>query len=652
MKKVSILLIIILKISNGYTYDRCETIFDTPKKIKSNSNTPSNKKSQTPKVLSQTVVEPIVVNIKGQSILFKNKILADQIAKLPKRPNTTNIIDLISLLDSHNALEVPLTESGFVPAASNGDHHGGYGSYIWYRDIARVLDGFLSYLKTFKLIKPEDHNLKSQVLKLSKAMLNLFSEDLQISRTLKNILDPEFHNDANNGFRNVIFVRLSLLPRIHSEDLNAEAIETESKWGHKQNDALALFAHALLDDLASGEIKFENLNLDMKAELIYLVSYFERIHFETMEDVGAWEEKMGVRTSSIGLVLSFIERFQKGWTVNQSIKNSDMNNPESIFFRKLRKDWDQGKIKDHLELFLRKHSNEFSPSIEEAWSILEQSLNRIPNAIDDAYSVLFNRLGISEKNKNDNNSSLKKLTYSDIAEVKNEHEYRGADAALLHLLLYPPQRFTLTDRLHIINQLKSQLMRPLGFARYNQDWFLYGPPTAIEFAGRLSESTLGLNPDHIAVQDPDGRIRSSSRADRDRVFRNHKNDEYTKNMTDTINETGAGQEAQWSFQDSMLTQIYVDLYKETRKIEFLDTAWFHLARALGFISDENQITIEGTHIESFKEPEAWIPVRIIENGSPKIIYLSSPNSPLHWSTSELRIALNSYLEALLIENHQ
>ena len=70
-------------------------------------------------------------------------------------------------------------------------------------------------------------------------MLKLFSEKEQVVRTLKNIIDPQFHLDAANGYKNVIFVSLGLAGSEGTPRLSPANIETESKWGHKQNDAVA-----------------------------------------------------------------------------------------------------------------------------------------------------------------------------------------------------------------------------------------------------------------------------------------------------------------------------------------------------------------------------------------------------------------------------
>jgi hypothetical protein len=624
IKKYVIIVIFVLKLTTAHGVSDCRAIFDTSI---NNSHEEVTKKS--PRLLDQNTTPVKIMN--HNIVNVHNSEIARELSLMTNRPDQKMLLNLVKMLQEHDTFDIPMTPEGYVPAANNGVHHGGYGSYVWLRDLARIFSGISAKMKLTKSnakTKAKLAKAKSNLSQLAKALLKLFSEDLQIERTLKNIINPDLHNDPHNGFRNVIFVRLGLTPRTHGQQLTEHDVETESKWGHKQNDALALYGQTLLDGLARGEIKYEDMNIDMKAELIYLVSYFERIHFASMEDVGAWEEKMGVRTSSIGLVLSFLERFQDGWSGQPHISKN-----EKFFFAQLRKDWEQGIIQKHFESFLSNHSSEFSISTNAAWQILTQSLYKINDSLSEAYSVLYSRLGI----KINNNGTH---TYQGLVEVDGPNEKRGADAAILHILLYPPKRLTIEDRLHTLNELKLKLMRDSGFVRYNQDWFLYGGPSAIASAAQLP-----LNPDMIAVTDH-GQYRSSSREDRDRIYEHYQIQKYNKDMSQVIDENGDGLEAQWTFQDSMLSQIFVQLFKETKESKYLDLAWLHLARALALITGEKQITVEGQSVEPFRVPEAWIPVRLIQNNTVHITFFASPNSPLNWATAEMLKALNSYYKVV------
>lgn len=345
-----------------------------------------------------------------------------------------------------------------------------------------------------------------------------------------------------------------------------------------------------------------------------------------MDDVGAWEERMGVRTSSVGLVTSFLERFHSGWNFK-----SDRNQAEVLFFKDLRRQWDQGVVQKHLEQFLKLNSADFPGDNFKAWSILSQSISNLPSSISNAYTVLFKRLGISVLANGER-------LYTDLKESIG-NDPREADAAILHLLLYPPEMLSISDRLHIAEKLKSKLMRPSGFARYKNDWFLYGGPMAVEFANRLP-----IDPDMIAVKTETG-YRKSELHDRDQIYHDYQNQKYEKNMFSIIEKNGSDLDAQWSFQDSMLAQIYIKIYKQTRKKEHRDQAWFHLARAISAITGENQINIEGASVKSFRAPEAWIPVRLIDEGKVFTVFFTSPNSPLNWTTAELVTALVDYISA-------
>lgn len=622
---ISAILVAVLLIFSSqvvYGIDRCDSLFASENEL----GVPKNIQSKFPK-LAQS--QPQTIKINHQSVLVHNQQIATHLKQIQGPPNSTTLRPLVKLLDQNGTFHFPLTEDGFLPAANNGDHHGGYGSFVWLRDLARASSGVSALPKLLNKVGQPTSAAEKSVTDLNSAMLRLFSEKDQIIRTLKNVLNPEFQLDPNNGFRNVIFVRLGIEGRKRGKTPSKEQIEEESRWGHKQNDALALYGHSLLDGIARGEIKSSELSLETKAEFVYLASYFQRIRYATVEDVGAWEERMGVRTSSIGLVTSFLERFHNGWQ-----KKVATSKAEADFFKDLRQKWDRGHIRTHLNEFIGNNASEFSTQQNDPWNVLFRSIEDLPQSISDSYSLLFKRLGVGT-DANGNRQS------SDLIEVAGGLSPRGADAALLHLLLYPPQRLTVSDRLHIIEKIKSELMRPSGMARYKDDWFLYGGPSAVEFAARLP-----INPDMIAIKDQNG-YRPSSRSDRDQVYAEFIKQKYDKDMAAIVEKSGPGLDAQWSFQDSMLTQIYVKLYLETGNKYHLDQAWFHLARALAAVTGTHQINIEGATVQEFRAPEAWIPVKLMDQGQEFTVYFASPNSPLNWTTAELVTALNQFVEAKL-----
>lgn len=80
-------------------------------------------------------------------------------------------------------------------------------------------------------------------------------------------------------------------------------------WTHKQNDALGL-----LLDTACGAVLHGDVPLSWMAQsgridaLALLIQYFSAVKYHTMEDSGSWEEIQKRNTSSIGLVVSGLER--------------------------------------------------------------------------------------------------------------------------------------------------------------------------------------------------------------------------------------------------------------------------------------------------------------------------------------------------------
>jgi hypothetical protein len=577
-------------------------------------------------VLTQS--QPVKVKMqKGHMYVHNTEILPFLTQGQLNQP--AKIKELIQLLSKNGTFEFPITEGGFLPAANNGEHHGGYGSFTWLRDLARVNVGVSALPRLLKGASRENSTVAQNLKRMDKALLRLFSETEQMQRTIQNILDPNFHNDAHFGYRNVIFVRLGLGPREHGTRLTKSDIEKEASWGHKQNDALAMYAHAILDGIASGRISQQQMSLDAKAELIYLAAYFQRVKYFRMEDVGAWEERMGVRTSSVGLVTSFLERFNQNWR----LENPDVSQHEASFFKHLRGDWNKGIYKKHLESFISQNSEVFKEPADGAWGILKNSIEELPQSIAMGYETLFKGLGIKRTTDG-------QTRYGKVNEVLEGNDKRGVDAALLHLLLYPLKELKLQDRLHVIHEIEKELLKESGINRYKEDWFLYGGPSAIESAGKLP-----LDPDMIAKFER-GNFVSTNREDRDRIYAEYKRQSYSKYMKEIVRESGEGLEAQWSFQDAMMTQIYVRLYRETFDKKYLTQAKLHLARALAAVTGHNQINIEGASVVAFRVPEAWIPVKLIYQGKEVTAYFTSPNSPLNWSTAELVTALNDYVNVL------
>ncbi|MCB0411969.1 MAG: hypothetical protein KDD22_05545, partial [Bdellovibrionales bacterium] len=442
--------------------------------------------------------QPVILGKGNDAVLVHNRWVAEQL-KAMEGANGLPIAEKFAgfSVDLHNkgVMDVIQTQEGYVPAAANGNHHGNYGNFVWYRDLARVIVGLraLPHLlqKSYRTLHQPDKGLIDKTLfaakKLSQAMLSLFAEKEQIERTLHGIKDPAWHLDPQDGFRNVIFIRQKLEPRLIGHTLSPQDIDEESHWSHKQNDALALYGHSILDGIESGETDPDSLDPNVKAELIFLSSYFQRLRFYEMWDSGAWEELNGLRTSSVNLALSFLERFEKGWN-NQTNPISK----EDLFLAQLRKSFESDEFKAYLSNFLQ--STSMGYSAEEAYATLADSLKQIPDSIHQAYSLVFKGLGIST-------DSLDKRIYSKLAEV-TKGPLRNDDAALLHLLLYPPQGVLIEDQLYILGEIEKNLVKPSGVNRYVNDWFIHFTTVM----NPKTEGQLPFSPNLIAIQDEQGQV--------------------------------------------------------------------------------------------------------------------------------------------------
>jgi len=301
-----------------------------------------------------------------------------------------------------------------------------------------------------------------------------------------------------------------------------------------------------------------------------LSTYFVKLQYAQMWDMGAWEEQLARRTHSIGLVTSFLEKL------------------------------------------LRMYPSEPGMDYE-----------AIHEAISKAYELLNPRL------------TGDRLVEADEGSYGS---HRFEDTAISHLLWWPLERIDTATHLKIIAKLNG-LKRESGYARYDDDWFLYGPAEVAKHVAKMG--LLGL----FTVQRDDERVIAS--ADQiDRLVRLHAQHISDKDMREVTEIAGSHLEAQWTLPDSILSAYFSDLYIKDRKSEYLDKAKEHFIRALGLVTGASDMTSEGDVVKPYKLPEAYLPVPLMINGEVKTVYFTSPNSPLNWSTAEFTVAAEKLLRAL------
>jgi hypothetical protein len=91
--------------------------------------------------------------------------------------------------------------------------------------------------------------------------------------------------------------------------------DAPQRWTHKQNDALGLVIDAALTAYAEGHVALSDLTAGGASgygprltAIARLVAYLNAVKYYTMEDSGAWEELPRRNTSSIGIVVSALEK--------------------------------------------------------------------------------------------------------------------------------------------------------------------------------------------------------------------------------------------------------------------------------------------------------------------------------------------------------
>lgn len=548
------------------------------------------------KFTTKEVREDIAFHNKEVRELFKNGITAKTLTNAAK------------VFTEKGTLDIPVTDKGFVAAANVGNHHGGYGRFLWFRDFARVQMGLSVLPKVIRDSLPAVAKQKEiEAEKVRLAQLALIADQQWTELAIKNIENADLHIDGGSGFKSVIWIRRLLDPFLEGRPATAEEIQLESSWGHKQNDALAVFANSFFDILHKNQMRADAVPEQARLNIMLLAAYFVRLNYWKMWDVGAWEENMGQRASSIAMVTSFLERFHEGLYKPQV---KDNPNQLDLFFQQLR---ESGA--PILERHLSKSTYDLTLQL-----LRNESFK---TSIHQAYGVLYERLMNSQ---------------GPIIEAKNDTptETRFEDTALVHIFWHPLKNMNTYERKQLLDRL-SILERKSGYVRYANDWFLYGSAQAAQHANALSP--LGT----LAVPDAIGGYRRATPQESADLLQAYA----TKDMDRVIAIAGKDLEAQWTLPDSYLVQIYADAYIKTQNPEFLEKAKKHFERTVGLITGKGEINSEGSPVEAWRLPEAYVPVQMIKNdGIVETHYLVSPNSPLNWSIAEFILALDKIKTAV------
>jgi hypothetical protein len=254
------------------------------------------------------------------------------------------------------------------------------------------------------------------------------------------------------------------------------------------------------------------------------------------------------------------------------------------------------------------------PIPDDVARINEKTMRELDRVLDKGYALLNAQLFGA------------RLTESVTGQPFSQH---FEDSALFHLTWGFPQRFSLADREKILAGLEV-LKRPSGYIRYDGDLFLYGAAEAAKNRPKVPFYRF-----QAVIRD--GKYRLAVEQEIKNLVELHDLHMKDKNSEPFVEVAGRGLEAQWTFFDSMAGVENARLFEETGDLKFRDSAIEHFRRLAGFATGFDMLTTEGTAVEPYRFPEAYVPVRVLVRGVPQIAYVVSPNSPLNWSTAEAAI---------------
>jgi hypothetical protein len=247
---------------------------------------------------------PVCDDALSASVIHNHEIKA----QLQGEMTLEQIQKLTNILIDHGTYTIPVEPHGFVVAANVGQHHGGYGKYIWFRDLARVYQGLAAKIRLLARLNRDTTDAKRDAVAVAKALLRLLADPDFKARLLRNIKNPELHLNPGTDFKEVPLIRRNVKPFIEYRAPTAEELAQDETWGHKQNDALGEFGHAILDAFESEHVTLKDFTHDARRNFRLLPRYLIAVKYWKMWDVGAWEENSALRSSSIAIATSFIER--------------------------------------------------------------------------------------------------------------------------------------------------------------------------------------------------------------------------------------------------------------------------------------------------------------------------------------------------------
>ncbi len=458
------------------------------------------------------------------------------------------------------SLEIPLTAEGFARAAdrkTNGSRDEMHYDTVWVRDAMWVF---------FALRECPERRRDAHRLLL--AVWDYYASPAQIRRFEDVIADPRLAVDMMR----VPHIRFDVHP--HGPDDVMADNGRPQVWNHRQNDAHGLFLIALAEAVRDGMVGPADLSEERWNVLIRFPAFFKRICFESCEDAGAWEELERRNTSSIGLVTRAMEAWRRLLFAGEG----------------------DGAQEPFRARFLQLLEATAYPWKRE-WRV--EALSRM---IAGGLRTVRHQIALGGESPD-----------YDPYDVR----FRGADAALLTLLVPSPLEGLRENEFRQVVAIVETLRGPAGILRYRNDSYQSGnywirPPAKKKEVRRKG-----------------GTEETSSR------------DAFMRRGERLI----PGTEAQWFF-DSILALARLQLASMSpdgrrRDMDrFLATV--HLKRALGQLTGSfgtgPVLAANGEILEPLLPPES-INTVIIEGRSH---WLPSPITPLNWARAALGMALHRY----------
>jgi len=482
-------------------------------------------------------------------------------------------------LKKNGTLKIQIDEEGFVVAA---DSRGSYSKAVWARDMARVAGS---------LVPAERKKVIGALLKMMSLPLNreLFALNIRVPHAhkaedgeLKTIVAQNWKKEFEGiPIESSMFVPHIRFLRAQISDSNIRP----ERWNMKQNDGLALVFLESLRALEDGIISWDDLSPEQKSYFSYFIAYGMRVQFWEKFDAGAWEEGNGRRTSSVGLMTSAFQRFLSS-PLRSKIEEDLKTSP--LFANDLRAIM----------------QNEFKPEY-------------LQQAIRHGKEIVLAQIKLGE--------------VPERFEPGAKQGRRFSDAALAHLLWYPPDFFS-EHEFQVILEHLLKLRRASGIIRYEGDVYLILGQFLGSMDDEIPAELLRDRDKHLKV----GLIQEAF---------------WTKNSGVLEAAYGPYYEAQWTLGDAILVQFLprlIQLFPQSmERPRYEKLLKESVLRLFGSITGqsaggEGPLALDGKKVNSWAIPEAYIPVRLFKaDGRVETRWVTSQFTPLNWATAELRLGIAS-----------